>query len=126
MRTRNCRDAQALVEADEVGVAFVGLQAASDGFSLLFVVALGADADPVAGGAFEVDDVRGLVSAFELVAQLLGLVLMLKSSDLHAPAAAEVDRMRSLVDLDAHVGEAGAINACGFGGSHGEIEQPAL
>src|SRR5579859_7932387 len=61
------------VQADEVGIALFGPESALDGLRLLAVVALGTDADPVAGWSFEIDDLGVGEGALELVAQLFCL-----------------------------------------------------
>ena len=76
-----------LVEADEVGLAFGGLKDAGDLFGGGVRLAVGADADPVAGGAFEVDDVGAGILALELLLEPAGVVFMMEDADLHAPSS---------------------------------------
>ncbi len=56
-----------LVEADEVGAAFGGLEEAGNLFGGAVRFAIGANADPVAGGALEVDDIGSGIFALEFL-----------------------------------------------------------
>ena len=76
-----------LVEADEVGLAFYGLEDAGDLFGGGVRLAVGADADPVAGGAFEVDDVGAGIFALQLLVESAGVVFMMEDADLDAPSS---------------------------------------
>lgn len=74
-----------LVEADEVGLAFDGLQDAGDLFGGGVRLAVGADPDPVAGGTFEVDDVGAGIFALQSLVKPPGVVFMMEDADLDAP-----------------------------------------
>ena len=50
-------------------------------------LAVGADADPVAGGTFEVDDVGAGIIALQLLMEPAGVVLMMEDADLDAPSS---------------------------------------
>ena len=76
-----------LVEADEVGLAFDGLEDAGDLFGGGVRLAVGADADPVAGGALEVDDVGAGIFALQLLVKSAGVVFMMEDADLDAPSS---------------------------------------
>ena len=76
-----------LVEADDVGLAFYGLEDAGDLFGGGVRLAVGADADPVAGGAFEVDDVGAGIFALELLMEVAGIPFMMEGADLDAPSS---------------------------------------
>ena len=76
-----------LVEADEVGLAFDGLEDAGDLFGGGVRLAVGADADPVAGGALEVDDVGAGIFALQFLLEPPGVTFMMEDADLHAPSS---------------------------------------
>lgn len=50
-------------------------------------LAVGADADPVAGGAFEVDDVGAGIFALQFLLETPGVPLMMEGADLDAPSS---------------------------------------
>src|ERR1035438_9834159 len=68
-------------------------QMGSDEYSLVAVVALRADADPVAVFARELNHVGAGVVAEKLLFQLQCRVLVFECSDLHAPSAAGFNRL---------------------------------
>lgn len=73
------------VEADYVGLALDGIDHAGDLFGGGVRLAVGADADPVAGGAFEIDDVGAGIFALQFLLKAAGVVFMMEDADLHAP-----------------------------------------
>ena len=114
-----------LVEADEVGLSFCGLEEAGDLFGGGVGLAVGADADPVAGGAFEVDDVGAGVFALELLRgagghrahdgrRRSGRTIVLKRN-----------RGRIAEHVDADARGAGSPDADFEGGGSGQIQNAA-
>ena len=117
-----------LVEASKegFGLGFAGAEVAGDGFSFFAVVALGADAHPIAVLAWELDHRGTGVLAQQLGLELFGLVLAVEGADLHAPAATGVDGLWRTVDVEAHAGGSGLIDAGCFCRCDGEIENSAI
>ena len=76
-----------LVEADDVGFAFFGLDDAGDLFGGSVRLSVGTDAHPIAGGAFKLDDIGAGIFALQTVAKILCRPFMMEDADLHAPAA---------------------------------------
>ncbi len=66
-------------------MGFCGLEEAGDLFGGGVRLAVGADADPVAGGPFEVDDVGAGIFALEFLLESSGVVFMMEDADLDAP-----------------------------------------
>src|SRR5271165_3535932 len=110
------------VETDEVGFAFFGVYAFRDFGGALPVVGLGTDAHPVASGSGELDDVRGLVLASEMLLELLRLVLLREGSYLYAPAATLFDGVGRIVDLNLYLCGAGTPDAHRLGRADGEVD----
>jgi len=108
------------------GFGFAGPEMVGDGFSLFTVVALGADAYPVAVLARKFDH-RGIgVLAQELGLELFSLVLAVEGADLHAPATASFDGFGGAVDIETDAGGSCLIDAGCFSRRDGEIENSAI
>ena len=114
-----------LVEADEVGFAFRGLKAVGDLFGGAVRFSVGADADPVAGGAVKIDDVGAGIFAPQAIAKAIRLALTMEGADLDAPAALLRRRGRETQDVDADARGTGAKHADFDGGGAGQIQNAA-
>ena len=68
-------------------MAFDGLEDAGDLFGGGVRLAVGADADPVAGCALEVDDVGAGIFALQFLMQVPGFAFMMEDADLDAPSS---------------------------------------
>jgi hypothetical protein len=114
-----------LVEADDVGLTFYGLEDAGDLFGGGMRLAVGADADPVAGGAFEVDDVGAGIFAQQLLVKFPGLAFMMEDADLHAPSPRRSKRGRIAEHVDADARGAGSPDADFDGSGARQIQNAA-
>ena len=124
-RTWRCR-AAGLVDADQVGGG-VGVGVADpvlDGEGVGAGVVGGVDADPEPGGALEFGDLRGAVTVEQRGLQVAGVVLLGEGAGLDAPAAGRVGGGVG-EGFDADLGDSGAVDADGFGGTDGEVEDAA-
>src|ERR1039457_6222992 len=103
------------VQPGEKGFGVGGAQVAGDEFGLLAVVALGANADPIAILAGKLDHIGAGVLAQELFLELYGLVFAMECADLHAPAATRFDGFGGPVDIQTDAGRADPVDARSFG-----------
>lgn len=115
----------ALVEADDVGLAFGGLGKACDLFGGAVGFSIGTNAHPVAGGALKVDDVGAGILALQAIAQFFRGALAMESADLDAPAALLRCSGREAQHVDADARGSGAPDADFDGGGTGQIENAA-
>jgi hypothetical protein len=113
------------VEADEVGAAFGGIDEAGDLFGGAVGFSIGANADPVAGGAAKVDDVGAGILALQAFAKPPGPAFMMEGADLNAPATVLKSGGRVTENVDADARGAGAPQADFEGGGAGQIQNAA-
>lgn len=88
-------------------------------------LAVGADADPIAGGALEVDDIGAGIIALQSLMEPPGFTLMMEDADLDAPASPLRSGGRIAEHVDADTRCTGSPDADFQGGGSGEIQNAA-
>ena len=69
------------------GLAFGRIDDAGNWFGGSVRLAVGADADPIAGGAFEVDDIGAGIFALQSLVEAASIAFMMEDADLNAPSS---------------------------------------
>ena len=114
-----------LIEADDVGAAFGGIDLSGDLCGGGVRLSIGADSDPVAGGALESDDVGAGVFALEFLLEVAGFALMMEDADLDAPSSPLRNRGWIAEHVDADAGGASSPDADLDGGGSRQIQNAA-